>query len=128
MPRVAAIASVRSTAAVACSEVGTAPSIDVECVAVHRGAVGVLTLDEDQADGRRSHRQAEHRVHMNPFGPTSDDPPRGSANTRTHQRAPSRRGRDPPFALTLPGDSPPGSPGPRQPAVTTQAKVAGWPS
>ena len=44
--------------------------LHVERVAIHRGAVAVVALDEDQSDGRRSHRQPEHRVHMYPFGPT----------------------------------------------------------
>ena len=63
--------------------------VDVECVAIHRGAVGVLTLDENQADGRRSHRQAEHRVHMYPFGAT-----RGPATRRReHPNGTKRRRR-----------------------------------
>ena len=59
-PRVAAIASLRSTAAAACSEVCAAldrpRKPDLECVAVHGGAVGVLPFDEDEADGGRRYR------------------------------------------------------------------------
>src|SRR6476469_9943460 len=44
--------------------------LDVERVAIHRGAVGVVTFDENQSEGRGCHRQAEYRVHMHPFGPT----------------------------------------------------------
>ena len=59
-PRVAAIASLRSTAAAACSEVCSGldrpAAPDLECVAIHGGAVGVLTLDEYETDGGRRHR------------------------------------------------------------------------
>jgi hypothetical protein len=36
----------------------------VERTSIHRGAVGVLPFDEDQPDGRGSHRQPEYRVHL----------------------------------------------------------------
>ena len=35
---------------------GPAPKADLECVAVHRDAVGVLPFDEDEADGGRRYR------------------------------------------------------------------------
>ena len=35
---------------------GPPPKADVECVAVHGGAVGVLPFDEDEADGGRRYR------------------------------------------------------------------------
>ena len=35
---------------------GPAPKADLECVAVHGGAVGVLPFDEDEADGGRRYR------------------------------------------------------------------------
>jgi hypothetical protein len=44
---------------------GTRPSVaDLECIAVHGGAVGVLSLDKDKTDGGWCHRQAQYGVHF----------------------------------------------------------------
>ena len=40
---------------------------DLECFAVHGGAVGFLPFDKHETDGRRCHRQAEYGVHLQPF-------------------------------------------------------------
>jgi hypothetical protein len=36
--------------------VGSAAEADLDCAAVHGGAVGVLPFDEDEADGGRRYR------------------------------------------------------------------------
>jgi hypothetical protein len=60
---------------------------------------------------------------MNPFGPTRRTRHVAARTPERSQAAPSRRGEDPPFGQTLPGDPLSGSTGPSQPAETAPRKL-----
>ncbi|BBY42444.1 hypothetical protein MCEL_07390 [Mycolicibacterium celeriflavum] len=56
---------------------------NLDGIAVDGRAVGILSFDEDKADSRSCHRQAQYGVHTHPFGRPSTA---GDRNSKAHRR------------------------------------------